>query len=357
MTQFYKNIKLFVFACSIFLVQSEIEAQDANFSQFYSAPVQMNPALTGVFAGEFRLVTNYRTQYYSVLGDQSYKTIAASIDARRKVGRDDYFSFGLAVLKDQVGQSDFSKLRAVLSGSYLKHLGGGRYRSSDQFLVGGFQLGVGQWSFDPENLWFNEQFLIDGQNSRIDQTLSNGETNLNNFETDMFVDFNAGLLYYNVFDENNSFHIGGAMHHINEPNVAFFQDVDNLHSRWSAQAGGELSVTREVSLLPAVAVMSQGSSFQTIGGMSLRYNNHDWREVAIRAGLWGRLSNQGEDKMGMDAIVVSAILEVERFQFGLSYDITVSDLSSANNSRGAFELSVIYVHPEKQRFRVSCPRL
>jgi type IX secretion system PorP/SprF family membrane protein len=336
------------------LATGSLHAQDPHFSQFYAAPLQMNPALTGIFPGEYRFTVNYRTQNYAVLGNQAYRSIASSFETRRRVGRDDFYSLGLAVLRDQVGESQFSQTRAVVSGAFLKHVGGG-YRGSDQFLVGGLQVGAAQWAYDWNNLWFSEQFQVSGPNAAINFAASNGET-LNMMETDIFMEFNAGLVYYNVIDEDNSFYLGGAMHHLTEPNVSFLDDQsEKLYRRWVGQAGGQIGFTREVSLLPAVAVMGQGSSFLGIGGANLRYSNRDWREVAIRTGLWGRVANQLDKGMGLDAVVISAILEVERWQFGLSYDLTVSDLSVANNSRGAFELSLIYVHPSKERFRVACP--
>lgn len=347
---------LFILGLGCF-IPSELSAQDPHFSQFYSSPLQMNPALTGVFPGEYRFTANYRTQNYAVLGNQAYKSIAASFESRRPVGRDDYYSVGVAVLRDQVGESQFSQSRAVLSGSYLKQVGSGRSRGSGQFLIGGAQLGVAQWSYDWNELWFSEQFdVTDNRNPFINFAASNGEA-LSAMETDIFMEFNAGVLYYNVIDEDNSFYLGGAIHHLTEPNISFLDDQsEKLYRRWVGQAGGQISLTREASLLPAVALMGQGPSFLGIGGLNLRYSNRDWREVAIRAGLWGRVAKQGESGMGLDAMVVSAILEVERWQFGLSYDVTVSDLSSANNSRGAFELSMIYVHPSKERFKVICPK-
>lgn len=354
MTYFYNSIKILFTGCLVLLMSSQLLAQDPHFSQFYSAPTQVNPALGGVFAGEYRFVANYRTQNYAVLGDNSYKTIGASVDMRRRVNRDDYFSVGLAALQDQVGDSNFERVRGGLNASYLKHLGGGRYRSSDQYLVGGAQLGFGQWSYDHSNLWFTEQF--DEATSSIDLSAANGET-LDNMQSDLFVDFTAGLLYYNVLDKNNSFYIGGAMHHLNQPEIGFLNNTSAaITQRWVAQIGGELGVSRNVSLLPAAIVMGQGPSMMMMGGMNLRYSNRDWREVALRAGLWARMANQDESGMGMDAMVVSAILEVERWQFGLSYDITTSSLKDANNSRGAFELSLIYTHPSKERFKVVCPR-
>jgi len=49
------------------------------------------------------------------------------------------------------------------------------------------------------------------------------------------------------------------------------------------------------------------------------------------------------------------MMEFDRWMVGLSYDITVSSLALANNSRGAFELSLTYFHPGEKRARVVCP--
>jgi type IX secretion system PorP/SprF family membrane protein len=359
MPVFYTNRQLFVaLLFAFFLAPPDGQAQDPRFSQFYASPVQVNPALTGVFPGEYRFVANYRTQNYAVLGNQAYKSMAASGEWRRRVGRDDFFGLGLAALRDQVGESRFTQGRAVMTGSFLKHLGGGRYRSSDQFLVAGAQAGIGQWRYDFDKPWFSQQFFVDPANQQafVNYSLPSGE-NLNVNSTDIFLEFSAGLLYYAVMDENNSFYVGGAMHHLTEPNVSFLDDQsEKLYRRWVGQAGAQVGVTREMSLLPAVLVMGQGPSFSTTAGLNIRYSNDDWREVAIRAGAWAHVTNQLDDQIGLESMIVSAILEMERWQFGVSYDITVSNLSTANNSRGAFELSLIYVHPEKARFKTVCPK-
>lgn len=351
-TRFFSLMLVF---CLVYLPG---RAQDARFAQFYASPLTLNPAMTGIFAGQYRFAVNYRSLYASVLGDEAYKTLAASFDYRYRVGRQDYVGLGGIALRDQVGNSRFSRTEAGLSGSYLKHLGGGRYRRSDQYLVAGAQLGLGQRGFDAEKLWFSNQFFVDeaSRQAYIDYGASSQES-FADLRTDIYLDFNAGLLWYAIFDDNASMYVGGAMYHLSEPNISFLEDRDEqLYRKWVAHAGGQMPITREISLLPSIVVMGQGPAFSTTGGLNLRYSNRDWREVAIRAGVWGHVSNQ-RDKTALDAIIFSTILEMERWQFGLSYDMTTSLLAGANNSRGAFELSLIYTQPEKIRQRgVTCPK-
>ncbi len=330
-----------------------LQAQDPRFSQFYAAPLEMNPAMIGLFEGRYRVVANYRELYPAILDNNPYRTIAASADMRLRMQNDDYIGLGLSAMRDQVGQANFNRTKANLGVSFLKQLGGSRYTPYTQYLIAGAQIGFGQHGLNWQRLWFSEQF--DGTNGTIDFGAPNGEGFSDPLNTDVFLDFNAGLLWYILFDDNLSLYFGGALHHINSPSITFLETGDaQLDSRWVGQAGGEVPITRELSLLPAAAVMGQGEHLSITAGANFRYSNRDWREVAIRAGGWAHITNQ-LDQMGMDAIVVTTVLEMERWNIGLSYDVTTSVLATANNARGAFEMSFIYTHPATWRTSVKCP--
>ena len=331
------------------------EAQDPRYSQFYAAPLELNPAMIGVFDGKYRIVANYRELYSSILGSNPYRTFAASYDMRFRALKGDYVGFGISAQRDEAGQANFNRTTANLGFSYLKQLGGGRYGGNDQYLIAGGQLGLGQHGYDWSRLWFSPQF--NEEFAFIDPTVDNGE-NFTAMNSDMYLNFNAGLLWYALFEDNMSIYFGGAYHHLNSPNVSFLQNADEvLHSRWVFNAGGEIPFSDNLSFLPAIAVMGQNKSMSTTLGGNFRYTNRDWREVAIRAGIWGHISNQLESGMAMDAVIFTAILEMERLNIGLSYDMTASTLSTANNARGAFEVSLIYTQPEKaRRPRATCPK-
>ncbi|MCK6694705.1 MAG: type IX secretion system membrane protein PorP/SprF, partial [Thermoanaerobaculia bacterium] len=131
---------------------------------------------------------------------------------------------------------------------------------------------------------------------------------------------------------------------------------EQLYSRWSGHTGGLLPLSENFGLLPGVLVMKQGPAFETDFGLNVRYSNNDRNELALRLGAWARLGNRLDSGLQMDAITVVAMLELERWMLGMSYDVTVSSLTLANNSRGAFELSLTYFHPAERRRRVVCPR-
>lgn len=330
-------------------------AQDPQFVQFYASPLQLNPAMTGVHPGKWRVIANYREQWSSILDSKPYKSLSASFDAKSQVGRGDYFAFGVTALRDQAGSSNYLRKTGDLSLSYLKQLDGSRYRQYDQYLIGGAQFGLGQHSLDYDNLWFSSQF--NGGTEQIDKTIASGEDI--NQSSDVYFNINAGLLWYAVFDDNQSLYFGGSLNHVNAPKISFI-DADGQESmdmKWVIHGGGEIPFTHQLSILPAVAVIGQGENMLSLYGANIRYTNRDWKEVAIRAGLWGHLVKDTKGGMATPAATVTAVLEMERLNFGISYDIASNQLAAPTNHRGAFELSVIYYEPASKRNKVSCPKL
>lgn len=332
----------------------EVKSQDARFSQLYANPLLLNPAMTGIYEGKFRFVANYRELYSSVLQNTAFKTISSSFDIRFPVQRNDYAGFGINVLRDDVGLANFSRFQTNLGGSFMKKLKGSRYNHNSQFLVVGGQLGVGQRGYNWDGLWFSQQY--NEETSAVDFSANNGE-NFSQDNTGLYLNFNAGLMWYTVLEDNASFYIGGALHHVNTPNISFLGNKDEiLHRRWVGHLGGELPLNKQLSLLPAAAVFTQNKSMSTTAGANFRYTNREWKEVALRTGGWLHFSNRLESGFLVDAFIIMAVLETEKWNFGLSYDITTSSLTDANNARGAFEISLTYIHPEKRKYRLECPK-
>ena len=350
---------VFVLIATLWCVSVQYSrAQDPRFVQFYAAPMHLNPAMTGVFEGRFRANLNYRDQWSSILDKQPFRTFAAAFDMRYNIVSDDFIGFGVSAIRDEAaGDSRFAQTRGHLGLSYLKKLAGNAYSTTDQYLIAGAQAGLGQHSMNWGRLWFSEQF--DETTSQPDFAANSGESGISGASqnTDLYLDINAGLLWYALFGDNTSIYAGGALNHINAPTINFFESPDEvLYLRWLLHTGGEIPFTAEMSLLPAVVFMRQGPSNSTTFGANIRYSNHDWYELAIRAGIWWHTGKQLESGIANDALTFAAILELERWNLGISYDINTSNLKTATNSRGAFELSLIYTHPAERRIKVNCPK-
>ncbi|MEL7021553.1 MAG: PorP/SprF family type IX secretion system membrane protein, partial [Bacteroidota bacterium] len=164
-------------------------AQDKHFTQFYAAPLTLNPALTGTFDGRYRFSTIYRDQWRKVL-DNPYQTFAAGLDLRFPVSGavrspyDDAAGIGLLFFTDVVPSIEFRTTQIALSGAFHKAL----TTQDNQYLSLGFQFGLTQRSIGYSNLTFNDQF--NGTSGYSD--LSEENLPENNFA---FSDIAVGLNY------------------------------------------------------------------------------------------------------------------------------------------------------------------
>ncbi len=363
-----KNLLLLLTLVFSFLA---VNAQDIHFSQFYMSPLNLNPAMTGVMNSQVRVVGNYRNQWASVLKSNAFATYSVSYDQRIPVGRYDYFGIGGTFWGDKAGQSDFKTLQGRMSLSYSKRMGG--YRSKSHYLVVGVDGGVSQRSIDFLALQWGSQH--DGEGG-FDGTLGSGE----DFDRDnfLFADLSAGLLWFTVLDNRNSFYFGGAFSHLNRANQSFdsAQDIP-LYSKFTVHAGGEFMGSRKIGLVPGAVAFFQGPSFELNIGTSLKFLLNEGRRSdnqSFQIGVWTRLANRVNGllvsdpdsttppsttdpgvSIWADAIIVSTRFDYNNFGLGFSYDLNVSSLKPASNSNGAFEFSIIYKIQGEEKRNVYCP--
>ena len=105
-------------------------------------------------------------------------------------------------------------------------------------------------------------------------------------------------------------------------------------------------------------------------GGQIRYSNPTWDDdVAIRVGLQGRVANRYISSLSKegksvqagtgilnDAVTIVGAIELNHLLIGASYDIHMSSIKVPTNTRGAWELSLIYTVDEKRRVKTECPR-
>jgi type IX secretion system PorP/SprF family membrane protein len=359
----YKLIPIFVL-----VTIGKVTAQDAVFAQHFASPLHTNPAMMGVYQGQYRFNANYRQQWTRLFNDNpqgfdaALRTIHASFDYRYRIVDEDYLAFGINALEDESGSlSKFKSTRGNIGLSYMKQLAGNRYSSSDQYLIFGAQVGMGQYALATNDLWFDRQF--DTTTTSVNTALPSGEIAP---QSDMFFNVNAGLMWYTVMDDNKSFYFGASAHNLTNPSISFFGNkAETLRRRFTVNTGGEFPLNDQLSVLPSVMATVQGPSMTTMFGANFRYTNRDWQEVAVRIGGSYRLANKyvwkgagtagGTTILG-DALTVTGMLELNNWLIGGSYDIHTSSITRPTNARGAWELSLIYIAPERIPYRTRCPK-
>ncbi|NJC25921.1 PorP/SprF family type IX secretion system membrane protein [Neolewinella antarctica] len=346
-------MRTFYSLCFFIVCSLSVSAQDIHFSQFYMSPLNLNPAMTGVMNCNSRVAINYRSQWASILGSSAFQTYSVSYDQRIAVGRDDNFGIGATFWGDRAGQADFATTTGKLSASYAKKVGGSRKYGN--YLVAGVEGGAAQRSLNFLKLRWGTQHDGAGGFDPAAPTLETG------FDRDqfLFMDLAAGLLWFMVFDENNSLYAGGSFHHLNRADQSFSSaEEDLLYSRYTVHAGGEFMLGRRIGLVPGVIMMSQGPSFQVNAGTNVKFlldGGRNTNTQSFQVGLWTRVSNRLDDSVLTDAIILSSRFDYENFALGFSYDINTSGLSDVTNGNGGFELSLQYKICGKQQRGVYCP--
>ena len=148
------QIKFYIINTVIILLLSVsgIKSQDLHFSQFYFAPLQLNPALTGVFKEDIRFTANYRRQWKSVPVD--YLTFSGVVDGKIASLQfpNGFFSGGLVFNHDVAGDGNLTYSNFNITGSYTQKL------NEQQLITAGVLIGGGQRRIDLSNLNFGNQF-------------------------------------------------------------------------------------------------------------------------------------------------------------------------------------------------------
>lgn len=332
------------------LASLSLYAQDIHFSQFYASPLNLNPALTGLFNGNLRGVVNYRNQWNSFA---PFTTYAGSVDVNVGQGflNNDLIGVGVNFFNDVAGDAEFSTTQANFSMSYIKTLGS---RFARNYLSVGFQGGLSQRSVDYSKLTFGSQF----NGFEYDPSLATGETVA--FENYSFLDLAAGITWMLVPKDEMNFYIGLAFHHLNVPDQSFTGiSNDNLYLRYTGHIGAQIPLNEEVDLVPGVMAMVQGPHQQVNGGLNVKYTINDlsYRETAISLGIWQRMGIDELNDYRTDATIISARVDYLNLSLGVSYDINVSSLQDASNAMGGPEVSLMFTTNLPQRDRkVDCPR-
>ena len=339
------NLKLYFLLVliipSFLILNSELKAQDIHFSQFESSPILLNPSLTGHFDGQYRIGTNYRSQWSSVIAP--YKTIDIYFDSKLLPSKlNDKLAIGAAIFTDRAGDWQFGTTEASLSLSYALPLNS----NETQFLVLGMQGGMVNRSLDFSNITFGSQF--DG--GSIDANLPSGETTINNSIS--FADFSTGLNWIYSVNEKLKLESGLAYFHVNKPDQSFYSDKqDKLQSKFVMHASSNYALSDRSTLMPRILFLRQGPHQEIDVGSLVKRKLENKNTTAIYLGGWYRFQ---------DAVVAIIKLDYKDFSFGLSYDINVSELRKASWGRGGPELSIIYINRNLSLkniiFNEPCPR-
>lgn len=333
-------------------------AQDPQFTQFYAAPLYLNPA----FAGSShlpRVSASYRNQWSGL--PASFSTFVAGYDHWFK----SYNSgVGLLLMNDRAGSARLQSTSATAIYAYeLKITDNVKLRS-------GLEFGFVQRTLDYNQFIFGDQ-LLDGQGNisgGIDQTQEQfgGATGRVSY-----MDVGTGFMLY-----SRKLFLGVAGKHLNQPNQSMIDGTAPLPIKYVLHGGAKLPLgdggarrrrgrtrSRQLedtkNITPAFMYRSQGKYDQLDLGAYVHYN-------PMILGVWYRgvtgFKKEGSKLNNQDAMALLIGFQQDNFTVGYSYDVTLSQLGF--KTAGSHELSASFEIPSNNRKRkgsrrdhvIPCPK-
>ncbi|SEA87188.1 PorP/SprF family type IX secretion system membrane protein [Pedobacter hartonius] len=312
-----KLIKIVSFGILCMLGATRVNAQiDPHFSQYYANPLWLNPGLTGVINGDYRVTINAKQQWSSI--SNSYLTAGASFDTAPTKN----LSFGGMVLNQRAGAVSYNYLNALASAAYRVRFG----QAGLNIVNFGIQAGILNKSFDPSKITTGSQF----SGGEFDGMLPTNET-FNSSNT-LAPDVNFGVVYFDANDNKQvNIFAGAAANHLTRPIDRFLGNDVRIPIRSTFHGGARIKISDALDITPNGLYMRQGTARETSLGAYAQYFVNPETNL-----LFG--SNYRKD----DAAIAYFGMQLKNIAFGLSYDFNTSNLSRATGSRGGLEISVSF---------------
>ena len=302
--------------------------QDFTFSQFYDVPLYRNPAIAGIFNGNLRLTSAYRSQWSSVT--VPYQTQALSAEVSVPVGYSyDLITYGLQLANDVAGDLKLSRTQFLPVFCFHKSL-----YEDVSFLTFGVMGGYIQSQFDPTKALFGSQFNYTNPSNPLSGSYDFPRTSFS------YWDASTGLAFNSEFNDGTRYYYGVSVYHFLKSKVFFFdQNSSILRPRFSLNGGINFVTGNFDHLYMFGDAMVQGGNRQLVMGMYYTHNLTDFDDdrdnIALSAGLSYRWA---------DAVIPTARMQMRHLQLGASYDVNISKLKSASQYRGGLELTLSYVN-------------
>ncbi len=335
-----RAILLILFTVILFPV-CYVNAQDIHFSQFFSAPLNTNPANTGNFIGDYRGVLNNKNQWKTFTN--AYRTFAGSIDAsyNNVFIEQSRAGVGLVINNDIAGDGHLGTNQFYLLGAYSI-----RAMQKHELRFGfGFNVGYVLHGINFNNFYFGDQF----SGEQFDPYLPTGET----WSYDRINYFDLGFGTNIEYSKDTLFDVfaGFSVSHVTTPWKSFSENPDTyLPIKWIVSAGGEYHVQDDLFIEPVFMAMFQQKYTEYNFGALARFDYNPANLQSIYFGGTVRTSDAG---------IICFGFKYHDVKLMINYDINLSNLSTISRGKGGVEFSLIYIFLKPRPFETpyyrKCP--
>ncbi len=320
-----------------------VQAQDPSFSQFFASPLNINPALTANINADWRLISNFRDQWIGpaspyVTGTISYDRKIFQNKVPNVETEGNIMGLGGMLMFDHAMSGVVKSTYGSLNLSYSIKISETEYYS--ERIGVGFGAIYGHRNIDFSRLTWQEQFTGFGFNTNM----PTGENALSNSKP--YFSASSGIVYSAKTLKSN-FDIGVAGFHLNKPRQTFLKDENQILAiRKVAHANFETFINDRAVLNTNATYQFQKKASYFSVGVGIGLYADEKAETMIMGGLWYWSKN---------AVIPYVGLAYKDFQFGLSYDLTISKLNEASRKPSSFELSLILRGTKKPSGVIPCP--
>ncbi len=295
-----------------------LNAQDFHFSQFYAAPLTLNPALTGNFNGLYRVTGIYRNQWPTLTnsGKTVYSTPSIGVDLsllRDLLKNRGALGVGLVFLNDQQNAKSITNNEILLSVAYNMAFG-----AKKRFQLGvGLQGGLMMSKLDMTNLHFDEGYDPDlNYNSGYSGESLNTKQQMKGL-------FNAGIFMKYEFVDGMRVYLGYAFNnasHYKQTYILNSLQQYNIPFRNTLHGGFEFDIKDKAVLIPGICYQYAApakdaeTEFGLTAGIHVVKSPDPMKRATFFIGLWDRMNHQNI------TLIPKLGFEYKGFRAGLAYD-------------------------------------
>lgn len=300
---------------------ANLAGQDIHYSQFFNSPLNLSPALTGVYNGDVRAHANFRQQWAGVPVD--YLSGDLGVDIRHP-SKNRNLAYGLLLNYDRAGDLDLGWTGATLLGSYSIKAGE-NIKVTPGVSVSYLSRSFSQGNATSGNQW-NGKGVGPGESVELIQS-----------DNISYLDIGAGLNLRRQTSYRQHLDLGVSLFHINAPTEKFFTQEAYTSTRpLKFNAYGMLNhpLSNKLDVIANLLYSKQEAYQEIVLNAQAKIFLSKAANKALFLGAGYRVG---------DAWYPMIAFQLGQFYGSFSYDANISDWDVASDGRGGPELSVRYI--------------
>ncbi|RYY53645.1 MAG: type IX secretion system membrane protein PorP/SprF [Chitinophagaceae bacterium] len=287
---------------------------DPHFSQYFIQPMTVNPAMTGLIEGDYKVAAVWRSQYGNSL---TTKGISAEAPTNRNI------NLGVNLQHQSSSDGSYTYTTGYMNFAYTGvHFG-------DHHMVLAVQGGLINRRFNINKLHFGDQWVA---GTGFDPSVATSEVFFKPSATTF--DAGTGIAYYDGTPGRKVALYGGvAAFHLTRPTDPFLNggDKKQMPVRYAAHAGARININETFDLIPNMLYMRQGNAQEKmIGAYAQMFGAKD---TDLMFGANYRFD---------DAISPFFGVYHKGVTLGLSYDTNASKKTNGSINRSSMEVSLSF---------------